>query len=202
MPQPATRRGAAPARETKLLADPGLLVSATGEFDGYASLFGVADLGGDVVERGAFAASLVRRGPEGVRMLWQHDPNEPLGRWLSIAEDRLGLRVRGRLNPAVARAREVAALMREGGIDGLSIGFRTLEAERDRKAGLRRLRRLDLWEISIVTFPMLPGARIAAAPRPPLPPERASAPLAFAIRRAARRLSPPAGLPALSTRTR
>jgi len=171
--------------ETKALADPGLVAAAPYEFEGYASLFGVPDLGRDVVMPGAFARSLATRGAGGIRMLWQHDPAEPVGRWLRIEEDRRGLRVRGLLNPAVARAREIAALLREGGVDGLSIGFRVVEAKRERSPPSRRLIRLDLWEISIVTFPMLPGARVAAEP----PEDGGSGPLALAIRRAARRLS-------------
>lgn len=95
-------------------------------FTGYASVFGVPDLGRDVVMPGAFSASLARRGAAGVRMLWQHDPTEPIGLWLSLAEDHRGLRVEGKLNPAVQRAREVEALIREGALDGLSIGFRVV----------------------------------------------------------------------------
>ncbi len=170
------------ARETKLLAAPLAGVTEDGTFEGYASLFDVADLGKDVVSAGAFSASLARRGVGGVRMLWQHDPAEPIGRWLAIAEDARGLRVRGELNLAVGRAREIHALMRGGAIDGLSIGFRVERARTDR-AGLRRLERLDLWEISVVTFPMMPGARIGAGK---------SEVLAGVIRRAARRLFAPA----------
>lgn len=186
-----------PHLEVKFLGDPGLVLSGEMEFEGYASLFDIPDLGRDVVLRGAFAESLARRGAGGVRMLWQHDPAEPIGRWLSIVEDRRGLRVRGSLNPVVGRARELAALLREGAIDGLSIGFRVVEAERDRARGLRRLIRADLWEISLVTFPMLPGARVEARPEA----IRAASPLSLAIRRAARRLSQPAAL-AASARTR
>ena len=191
-------------RETKLLADPGLVVAAPYEFEGYASLFGIPDLGRDVVMPGAFAESLARRGVGGVRMLWQHDPAEPIGRWLSIVEDRVGLRVRGRLNPAVARAREVAALLREGAVDGLSIGFRVVEAKRERVPAQRRLLRLDLWEISIVTFPMLPGARVESGARVEACPQEGtgSGPLALAIRRAARRLSQPVAPAATTMRTR
>lgn len=197
---PATGR-ADPARETKLLADPGLVVSRSGEFEGYASLFGIPDLGRDVVRPGAFVDSLAKRGVAGIRMLWQHDPGEPIGRWLAIAEDARGLRVRGRLNNAVARAREIASLMAEGAVDGLSIGYRVVLADRDRASGIRNLRRVDLWEISVVTFPMLPGARVGGRVPPALPPETASIPLARAIRRAARRLTLPAGPPAFTTRT-
>lgn len=135
-----------------------------GLFTGYASLFGVPDLGRDVVAPGAFATSLAARGAEGVRMLWQHDPAEPVGRWLSMREDTRGLRVEGRLNLAVQRARELDALLREGALDGLSIGFRTVRA-RPERGGTRRLEAVDLWEISLVTFPLQASARIAAPAR-------------------------------------
>ena len=181
-------RRPSPARETKLLADPGFVVGPSYEFDGYASLFGVPDLGRDTVMRGAFAESLARRGTAGIRMLWQHDPAQPIGRWLSIAEDHRGLRVRGRLNPAVARAREIAALLRDCGLDGLSIGFRVVEARRERAPPGRRLLRLDLWEISIVTFPMLPGARVDPGARVEARPRADPAGLGKAIRGATRRL--------------
>lgn len=136
-------------------------IAADGTFSGYASLFGAEDLGRDVVERGAFAQSLLRRGAAGVRMLFQHDPAEPIGTWEDIREDARGLFVRGRLALGVARAREVHALMKQGALDGLSIGFRTVRASNSAKGGLRRILEADLWEISVVTFPMLPGARIA-----------------------------------------
>ena len=93
-------------RETKLLAEPLRRLDQDGVFEGYASLFNVADLGRDIVMPGAFQASLARRGAAGIRMLWQHDPAEPIGRWLHVAEDQRGLSVRGRLNLAVERARE------------------------------------------------------------------------------------------------
>lgn len=149
-------------------------VSEAGVFEGYASLFGVADLGRDVVERGAFAGSLRKRGAGRVKMLWQHDAAEPIGTWLSIEEDERGLKVKGRLNLAVGRAREILALMREGQVDGLSIGFRTVNATQDRKTGLRHLTKIDLWEISLVTFPMLPQARVTAVKRAAPPPHAGS----------------------------
>jgi len=135
-------------------------VDTDGTFSGYASLFGEVDLGRDAVERGAFANSLRRRGAGGIRMLYQHDPNEPIGTWTEVREDRRGLFVRGRLATDAARAREVLGLMRAGALDGLSIGFRTVRARRDAATGVRRILEADLWEISVVTFPMLPGARI------------------------------------------
>ena len=136
-------------------------VDEDGTFAGYASLFGKADLGRDVVMPGAFRASLARRGAAGVKMLFQHDPNQPIGVWSEIREDGAGLFVRGRLTTGVARAREVLSLMRAGALDGLSIGYRTVRARTDRKTGVRTLVEVDLWEISVVTFPMLPEARIA-----------------------------------------
>jgi uncharacterized protein len=152
-------------REIKLLAEPLSGVGHDGVFEGYASLFGVADLGKDVVMPGAFGDSLKKRGVGDIRLLWQHDPSEPIGRWLAIEEDRRGLRVRGRLNLAVTRARDIHALMRDRAVDGLSIGFRVERARAERPTGLRRLEKLDLWEISIVTFPMLPGARVETVKR-------------------------------------
>ncbi|MGU3361105.1 HK97 family phage prohead protease [Methylobacterium sp. M6A4_1b] len=172
-----------------------------GHFSGYASLFGVPDLGRDVVAPGAFAASLAARGVAGVRMLWQHDPAEPVGRWLSLREDARGLRVAGQLNLAVRRARELDALLGEGGLDGLSIGFRTVRAQPQR-GGLRRLDAIDLWEISLVTFPLQTGARIAApaqafsrapaaASQAPAAASQASTALAQDIRALAHRMAPP-----------
>jgi Escherichia/Staphylococcus phage prohead protease len=138
-------------------------------FTGYASLFGIPDAAGDIVLKGAFHRSLATRGAAGIRMLFQHDPSEPLGVWLSLAEDDKGLRVSGRLSTSSSRVRDIAALLAEGALDGLSIGFRTLKAARDRKTGLRQLLHLDLWEISLVTFPMLGNARVTELSRPKTP---------------------------------
>lgn len=131
-------------------------------FEGYASLFGVPDGAGDVVAPGAFAASLRKRPAAEVRMLYQHLPNEPLGVWETIREDARGLYVRGRLTLDVQRAREVRSLIADGALNGLSIGFRTVRARRDVKSGLRHLTEIDLWEISIVTFPLLTGSGVTA----------------------------------------
>jgi len=137
-------------------------LDAAGVFEGYASLFDVVDLGGDVVAPGAFAASLRRTGAGGVRMLWQHEQDQPIGAWLSLGEDARGLKARGRINLEVARGREAYALLAQGAIDGLSIGYRTRRAAKDARTSARRLLELDLVEISIVTFPMLPQARVSA----------------------------------------
>jgi HK97 family phage prohead protease len=144
-------------------------VEPNGGFCGYASLFGTVDLGKDVVERGAFANSLRRRRAAGIRMLFQHDPAQPIGMWTRIEEDARGLFVQGRLTREVARAREVLALMRAGALDGLSIGFRAVRTRRDAVSGVRRILEADLWEISIVTFPMQPGARVETVKARPDP---------------------------------
>ncbi|HEY4941637.1 MAG TPA: HK97 family phage prohead protease [Rhizomicrobium sp.] len=133
-----------------------------GEFEGYASLFNVADGAGDIVAPGAFTRSLRRRPPARVRMLYQHFAHEPIGVWDEIREDVRGLYVRGRLIEDVERARDVAALIAKGALNGLSIGFRTLRARRDAAGGTRTLLEIELWEISVVTFPLLAGSEVTA----------------------------------------
>ncbi|MFT4013196.1 MAG: HK97 family phage prohead protease [Paracoccus sp. (in: a-proteobacteria)] len=137
------------------------LVSDGTMLEGYASLFGLTDQSGDVVVKGAYAASLKRLEARGdkVRMLWQHDPARPIGVWDEIREDDKGLWVKGRLLPEIAQAREAAALIAAGAIDGLSIGYRTISAERDGR-GRRLLSEVELWEVSLVTFPMLAEAKV------------------------------------------
>jgi len=141
----------------------GITVEDGTEISGYASLFGAADQGGDVVCKGAYAASLAAATTSGhrIKMLWQHDPRQPIGVWDEVREDAKGLWVKGRILDSVARGREAAALIAAGAIDGLSIGYRTVRAAKN-DAGQRMLTELDLWEVSLVTFPMLPTARVAA----------------------------------------
>ena len=150
--------------ETKDLAfEQVATVAEDGRIEGYASLFGVPDQGGDVVEAGAFARSLERLRAAGraVKLLWQHDPAEPMGVWDLVSEDSKGLRVRGRLLTETRRGREALALLRAGAMDGLSIGYRAIRSARGEGGG-RVLTEIDLWEVSLVTFPMLPEARAAA----------------------------------------
>jgi hypothetical protein len=142
-----------PARLSELGAD---------GFEGYASIFGARDGIGDVVAPGAFAQSLRHRGAPGVRMLYQHFAYEPIGVWEEIREDSRGLYVKGRLVPEVERARDVAALLREGALGGLSIGFKTMRARKEPASSGRTLLQVDLWEISVVTFPLLEAAGVTA----------------------------------------
>lgn len=130
-----------------------------GVFEGYASVFGVVDQGMDVVERGAFRKSL---GSRRVKMLWQHDQSQPIGVWDVIEEDERGLYVRGRLLKEVEKGREAMALLRAGAIDSMSIGYRTIDSAPEGDGMVRRLKEIDLYEISLVTFPMLPDAKVTA----------------------------------------
>ena len=143
--------------------DAGILVTDGQVVEGYASLFGKRDQGGDTVQAGAYGASLKALASQGrrVKMLWQHDPGQPIGVWEDVREDAKGLYVKGRILTEVERGREAAALLSAGAIDGLSIGYRTLRAERDAK-GQRLLAEVELWEVSLVTFPMLAEARVSA----------------------------------------
>jgi len=149
-------------RETKYVSSQLEQIHLDGTFCGYASVFNEVDLGNDVVVPGAFSASLARRGASNIRMLFQHNPDEPIGVWKEIRETRHDLKVRGHLTTAVERGREVHELMRVGAVDGLSIGFKTVRSKQDPKTGTRRILVADLWEISVVTFPMQESARIDA----------------------------------------
>ncbi len=122
-------------------------------FAGYAAVFDRPDRGGDVVRAGAFARAL-KRGAGAVPLLWQHEPGRPIGRIEYLKEDKRGLRVIGRL--ADGRA---AALLKEGAVGGLSFGYRVREA---RGEAPRELVDLELVEVSLVTFPMQPRARVHA----------------------------------------
>jgi len=141
----------------------GLSVTDDATIEGYASLFGACDQGNDVVQKGAYASSIaaLKTAGQRVKMLWQHDPAQPIGVWDEVREDAQGLWVKGRLLDCTQKGREAAALIAAGAIDGLSIGYRTRKASKNDR-GQRLLTELELWEVSLVTFPMLPSARVAA----------------------------------------
>jgi uncharacterized protein len=136
-------------------------IAEDGTFTGYASLFGVEDLGRDVVQAGAFTKSLKSKPASKVKMLRGHDTSEPIGVWDSIVEDPHGLKVAGRLILGTVKGRETYELMKAGALDGLSIGYRTKNETFDRTKKVRMLNELDLHEISIVTFPMLATATVS-----------------------------------------
>jgi len=134
----------------------------SGVFSGFASTFhDVPDSYGDVIARGAFSDSLREHERKGSRvaMLLHHNVEQPIGVWTAIREDELGLKVQGRLTLEVAKAREALALMKDGALQGLSIGFQT-QASEPRKGGGRLLKKIKLWEVSLVVFPANQGARV------------------------------------------
>ena len=126
-------------------------------FAGYAAVFDRPDRGGDVVRAGAFARAM-KRGAAGVPLLWQHDSGRPIGRIEYLKEDGRGLRVIARLGESRA-GREAAAMLKDGAVRGLSYGYRVRAASGEAP---RELTDLDLVEVSLVTLPMQPKARVHA----------------------------------------
>ena len=135
-----------------------LTLSADLRISGYASVFNRRDLSGDIVRRGAFAASLIKLAGDGLPMLLGHDSSVPIGVWDRLYEDGSGLFVSGRLIGGEARADRTASLIMAGALSGLSIGYRPVRARKFDNG--RELLELDLWEVSVVAFPMLRDARI------------------------------------------
>ncbi|MDX1063121.1 HK97 family phage prohead protease [Sinorhizobium medicae] len=151
----ATTHGSILEIDTKAVSDDGL-------FYGYASAWGVLDSHKDIVTKGAFTKSIAARPAAKVKMLRGHDQSEPIGIWDSLVEDERGLKATGRLILDTAKGRETHALMKAGALDGLSIGFRTVKDRMDRTKGARILEEIDLWEISVVTFPSNPQSTVTA----------------------------------------
>ena len=135
-----------------------------GKFEGYGSIFGNKDLGNDVVMEGAFSRSLRSRKAKGVKLLWQHKEDMPIGVFESIKEDGDGLRVKGSLALGTQQGREAYELLKMGALDGLSIGYKADPKKQgyDERRRRRMLKEVDLMEISLVTFPMNPKARVSA----------------------------------------
>lgn len=135
-----------------------------GVFSGYGSVFGNVDNYMEIVAPGAFAESLAGWKDAGKLppVLWQHRGGEPLGPYLEMREDSHGLWVKGQLLvDDVARAKEARALMKARAVNGLSIGFVTREDSFDKVTAIRTLKKVDLWEVSVVTFPANPAAQIS-----------------------------------------
>jgi HK97 family phage prohead protease len=130
-------------------------------FAGYAAVFDRPDRGGDVVRPGAFARCLGRGGL--VPLLWQHQAGKPIGRVEYLREDRRGLRVIARLSEGAA-GREAASLLKDGAVRGLSFGYRVRAA---RGEAPRELTDVELVEVSLVTLPMQPRARVHALEEAP-----------------------------------
>lgn len=134
-----------------------------GVISGYASKFDLLDRGGDIVKPGAFKASIAdwKKRKAMPPILWQHDPYSPIGIWTDMKEDDVGLLVTGQLLMDIPQAGICRTLIKAKAVRGLSIGYETLDSDYDRQTGVRLLKKVNLWEISPVTFPMLPEALIA-----------------------------------------
>ncbi|MBV7408197.1 HK97 family phage prohead protease [Maritimibacter sp. DP1N21-5] len=155
----ASEQKSAPIMEIKALDD------ETGVIEGYASTFGgEPDAYGDVIAPGAYADSLDKHRAKGTmpKLFWQHDSHEPIGRWTEMREDDHGLLVKGKLNLAVRRGAEALALLKDGDIDGLSIGYRIKEYSVDTETSVWTLEKLDLIEVSVVSTPANENATIAS----------------------------------------
>lgn len=160
-PQTIEHRDAGGGREVRTYA---LTVKASedGAVEGYGSVFGVRDNYDDVIAAGAFAASLAAHKAAGTMpaMLWQHDSHEPIGVWESMVEDASGLRIKGRLALDTVRGKQAHTLLKMGALNGLSIGFVSKQWAYERDSEVRTLTEVDLWEVSIVTFPANQKARV------------------------------------------
>ena len=123
----------------------------SGLFTGYASTFGNMDRGYDTIMQGAFAKSLMAgRKP---KMLWQHEWDQPIGLYKSCMEDEKGLLVEGEINLKTQKGKEAYELLKQGALDAMSIGFRVKDSDIT-EGGVRMIKEAELWEISLVTFPM------------------------------------------------
>ena len=136
----------------------------TGTFEGYGSIFNITDKGGDIVVPGAFSETLAAQKAAGrlPAMLWQHRQAEPIGVYTAMEEDAVGLKVKGQLALKTARGAEAYELMKMGALSGMSIGYRSRDDSYDRVTGVRSLKKLDLVELSLVTFPMNDASRVSA----------------------------------------
>lgn len=137
-------------------------INEDGTFEGYGSVFGVKDSYDEIVAPGAFAESLEGHKSKGTlpALLWQHRGGEPIGVYTGMEEDNIGLKVRGQLALKTSRGAEAYELLKMKAISGLSIGFVTREDNYDRVTGIRTLKKVDLWEVSLVTFPANDAARV------------------------------------------
>jgi hypothetical protein len=132
-------------------------INEDGTFTGYGSVFGVKDSYDEIVVPGAFVESLSVRKPA---LLWQHRSGEPIGVFTEIEEDNIGLKMTGRLALKTQRGQEAYELLKMGAVSGMSIGFQTREGSYDKVSGVRTLKKVDLWETSLVTFPACDAARV------------------------------------------
>ena len=140
----------------------GIDTEEDGSFEGYASVFNNKDLGNDVIKQGAFSKSIYDKKPRQIKLLYQHKTDEPIGVIDSLEEDKRGLKIKGRLAMATQKGREVYELMKMGALDSMSIGYKLSpeDYKYSDKLKKRTITNLDLMEVSMVTFPMNPKAKI------------------------------------------
>jgi HK97 family phage prohead protease len=130
-----------------------------GRFAGYASVFDVVDNQRDIILRGAFSNTLKGR-TGAIKLLWQHQQEEPIGFFEGMFEDENGLYVEGKLLFEVQRAKEAYSLLKAGVVSGLSIGYSPVRYHIDASTGVRMLAEVALWEVSLVTFPANDAANV------------------------------------------
>lgn len=162
LPQHLERKSAPGGREIRSFALAIKATGADGSIEGYGSVFGVVDAYDDVISAGAFAVSLAAHKAAGTlpAMLWQHESSEPLGVWTEMTEDANGLYVKGKLCLETDAGKDAHALLKMGAINGLSIGFISKQWLYDNETDIRTLTEIDLWEVSLVTFPANEKARV------------------------------------------
>jgi len=143
-------------------------LGSDGYFTGYASVFDHVDSYNEVVAKGAFERTLANwRGKNAApAMLWMHDPTMPIGIWVALTEDQSGLVVHGRLALTTQQGREAYELLKLKALTGLSIGYRVVESKIDSKRKVRVLTDVELFEISLVTFPANDAARVSNVKAP------------------------------------
>lgn len=159
------QRKSSPAeRETRSCSLTVKAIGDGGEIEGYASVFGVLDTWADIIAAGAFAATISAHKSAGTMpaMLWQHDGDDPIGVWTEMTEDANGLKIKGRLCLDTSCGKEAHALLKMGAINGLSVGFITKAYEYDTESDVRTITEVDLWEVSLVTFPANSKARVTS----------------------------------------
>lgn len=134
----------------------------TGTFSGYGSVFDNVDSVGDIIEAGAFTKTLkqFKGGVKKLPILWQHSSAEPIGVYTEMREDESGLFVKGQINLEVQKGKEAYSLLKQGAISGLSIGYYASDYFIDKK-GVRIIKEIKLFEISLVTFPANDLARVS-----------------------------------------
>lgn len=137
-------------------------VDEDGSFEGYAAVFNNIDTGYDLMEKGSFTKTLAEKSPNQIKLLYQHDRYKPIGVIKEIKEDRKGLWIKGKLNVNTTLGAEVRSNMQEGVLDSLSIGYRATDYQYKEigKNTIRVLKAVDLWEVSVVTFPANPKATV------------------------------------------